>query len=70
MKETKILDSKCQKARYIQQVLDNNEMTDLPDNVILNKITTGSGMTSVALVNEQPYVIAVPLKRLIENKEK
>jgi hypothetical protein len=43
-------------------------LTDLPDRVILNKVTTGSGMTSLALSNEVKYVICVPFKNLIINK--
>lgn len=65
-KETIILDSKGE--QYIQDVLKVNGMTDLPDNVILNKVTTGSGMTTAAIISPVPYVIAVPLKRLVENK--
>ena len=43
---------------------------DLPDNVFMNKVTTGSGMTSVALYNNVKYVICVPFKNLIINKKK
>ena len=44
-------------------------MTDLPDNVMFNKVTTGSGMTTLALTNEVKYVIAVPYVNLLLNKE-
>ena len=44
-------------------------MTDLPDNVMFNKITTGSGMTTLALTNNVKYVIAVPYVNLLLNKE-
>jgi hypothetical protein len=44
-------------------------MTDLPDNVMFNKITTGSGMTTLALTNDVKYVIAVPYVNLLLNKE-
>lgn len=44
-------------------------MSDLPENVILNKVTTGSGMTSVVLENDVKYVLAVPFISLIKNKE-
>ncbi len=40
----------------------------LPDDCILNKVTTGCGGTSVALREKRPYVIAVPSIRMIENK--
>ena len=43
-------------------------MDDLPKNVMLNKVTTGCGMTSVVLKNEVKYVLAVPYVALIENK--
>ena len=45
-------------------------MDDLPDNVMLNKVTTGCGMTSVVLNNKVKYVLAVPFIALIENKIK
>lgn len=44
-------------------------LEDLPDNVMLNKVTTGSGMTSVVLQNSVKYVLAVPYTALIKNKE-
>ena len=44
-------------------------MTDLPDNVMFNKVTTGSGMTTLALTNDVKYVIAVPYVNLLLNKE-
>lgn len=45
-------------------------MNDLPENVMLNKVTTGCGMTSVVLNNKIKYVLAVPYVALIENKLK
>jgi hypothetical protein len=51
-------------CKYIGEI-----MKDLPDNVMLNKVTTGCGMTSVALGNDVKYVIAVPFVSLIKNKE-
>jgi hypothetical protein len=45
-------------------------MKDLPDNSMFNKVTTGSGMTSVVLKNDVNYVLAVPFVALIKNKEK
>ena len=44
-------------------------MNDLPSNVMFNKITTGSGMTTLALTNEVKYVIAVPYVNLLLNKQ-
>jgi len=44
-------------------------MSDLPENVLLNKKTTGCGMTSVVLNNDVKYVLAVPYVNLILNKE-
>jgi len=44
-------------------------MTDLPNNVMFNKVTTGSGMTTLALTNDVKYVIAVPYVNLLLNKE-
>jgi len=45
-------------------------MNDLPNNCMFNKVTTGSGMTSLALLNDVKYVIAMPYVTLIQNKEK
>jgi hypothetical protein len=62
MKE-EIIDSKNQ--RFIGEF-----MNDLPENVMLNKVTTGCGMTSVVLENSTKYVLAVPFTALIKNKQK
>lgn len=43
-------------------------LTDLPDNVILNKVTTGCGMTSLAISTDRKYVIAVPYTNIILSK--
>jgi hypothetical protein len=43
-------------------------MDDLPDNVLLNKVTTGSGMTTLALTNSIKYVITVPYVNIILSK--
>lgn len=59
----KEIDSKGKK--YIGEFLN-----DLPENIMLNKVTTGSGMTSVVLGNNVKYVIAMPYVALIKNKEK
>lgn len=45
-------------------------MTDLPDNVMLNKVITGCGMTQLTLFNDVKYVLAVPYVALIKNKIK
>lgn len=43
-------------------------MSDLPHNCIFNKVRTGCGGTTIALKNEENYVIAVPTTELIVNK--
>lgn len=43
-------------------------MRDLPHDCIFNKVRTGCGGTSIALSNEENYVIAVPTTELIINK--
>ncbi|MCA0933248.1 DEAD/DEAH box helicase family protein [Lutimonas saemankumensis] len=53
----------AQNKRYLSEFMD-----DLPENVMLNKVTTGCGMTTVALSNNRKYVIAVPFVALIQNK--
>lgn len=44
-------------------------MKDLPDNVYLNKTTTGCGATHLCLTNDVNYVVLVPYISLIENKQ-
>ena len=66
--EIQFLDSKGK--RYLSDVLKANGLTDLPDNVMLNKVTTGCGMTSIALSNDTPYVVCVPKRNLVKNKVK
>lgn len=51
-------------ARYLGEVLD-----DLPDFVYLNKTTTGSGGTTLALTNSRNYVVLVPYKSALRNKK-
>lgn len=46
------------------------EMADLPHNCIFNKVITGCGGTTVALSNNECYIIAVPTQELIKNKIK
>ena len=43
-------------------------INDLPHNCIFNKVRTGCGGTTIALGNEENYVIAVPTTELIVNK--
>lgn len=46
------------------------EMEDLPHNCIFNKVITGCGGTTVALSNNECYIIAVPTQELVKNKIK
>ena len=41
---------------------------DFPTNCIFNKVKTGCGATTIALTNNENYIIAVPTTELIENK--
>lgn len=43
-------------------------MKDFPENCIFNKVKTGCGATTIALTNNENYIIAVPTTELIENK--
>ena len=43
-------------------------MKDFPTNCIFNKVKTGCGATTIALTNNENYIIAVPTTELIENK--
>ena len=43
-------------------------LVDLPYNCLFNKKTTGCGGTTIALFNNENYIIAVPTKELIINK--
>ena len=43
-------------------------LTDLPHDCIFNKFRVGSGGTTVALRNNEDYIITVPFVSLIENK--
>lgn len=45
-------------------------MSDLPDNVYLNKTTCGSGATHLCLTNDVNYVVIVPYRSAILNKTK
>jgi len=52
-------------AHYLGEI---DGFDDLPSNCRFNKVLTGCGGTSVALSNDQPYVICMPFKSLINNK--
>ena len=43
-------------------------MKDFPMNCIFNKVKTGCGATTIALTNNENYIITVPTTELIENK--
>lgn len=43
-------------------------MEDFPENCIFNKVKTGCGATTIALTNNENYIIAVPTKELVINK--
>ncbi len=43
-------------------------LKDLPHNCIFNKVITGCGGTTIALTNNENYIIAVPTTELIVNK--
>tara|TARA_B100000787_G_scaffold92893_1_gene68582 strand:+ start:1358 stop:3178 length:1821 start_codon:yes stop_codon:yes gene_type:complete len=62
MIEEQIIESN--RCKYLEEFME-----DLPDNVMLNKVTTGCGMTSLVLKNDINYVLAVPFVSLIKNKE-
>ena len=43
-------------------------LDDLPDNVYLNKTSTGCGATHLCLTNDVNYVVIVPYRSAIHNK--
>lgn len=43
-------------------------MDDFPENCIFNKVKTGCGATTIALTNNENYIIAVPTTELVINK--
>lgn len=43
-------------------------MEDFPKNCIFNKVKTGCGATTIALTNDENYIIAVPTTELVINK--
>lgn len=56
------------KKIYIKEKDGYMTINDLPHNCIFNKVRTGCGGTTIALGNEENYVIAVPTTELIVNK--
>ena len=54
-------------SKYLSEVPEFKD--DLPDDCYLDKTITGSGGTTHAIVNEVPYIIAVPFICLAENKQ-
>lgn len=52
--------------RYISDIPQFKE--DLPDNVYLDKVGTGTGFTTAILQNNVDYVLALPFKALGDNK--
>ena len=40
-------------------------MDDFPKNCIFNKVKTGCGATTIALTNDENYIIAVPTTELV-----
>lgn len=50
-------------AKYIGEVI-----TELPENCIFDKVTTGCGATTVAINSEIPTIIAVPFVNLVKSK--
>lgn len=49
--------------KYLSEAISN-----LPSNCLFDKGKVGCGGTTIALKNNQPYVIAVPFRSLIDNK--
>lgn len=43
-------------------------LADLPHNCLFNKVWTGCGATTIALTNDENYIIAVPTTDLVQNK--
>ena len=50
-------------VKYLSEVI-----TDFPTNCIFDKGKVGAGATTIALTNNENYIIAVPFVSLIENK--
>ena len=43
-------------------------MEDFPENCVFNKVKTGCGATTIALTNDENYIIVVPTTDLVINK--
>ena len=48
--------------KYLSEILN-----DLPYNVIFDKGLVGCGGTTIAIKNNEPYIMSVPYLSLIEN---
>ena len=57
-------------VRFISDVpeIKTTYDNDLPPNAVIDKQVTGVGGSHIALCNEEPYIVAVHLIRMIENK--
>ena len=57
-------------VRFISDVpeIKTTYNNDLPPNAVIDKQVTGVGGSHIALCNEEPYIVAVHLIRMIENK--
>ena len=55
---------------YISDVpeIKNEFNNDLPHNAIIDKQVTGVGGSHIALCNDEPYIVAVHMLRMIDNK--
>lgn len=52
-------------VKYLSKVIDT-----LPKNCIYNKVVTGAAATTIALTNNENYIVCVPFTELIHNKMK
>lgn len=68
MRNNNLGKSKMMNLETINVEGDYLDLEDLPHNCIFNKVKTGCGGTTIALRNEENYVIAVPYTELIINK--
>lgn len=56
--------------KYISDIpeIQSKYNNDLPYNAVIDKQVTGCGGTTLVLTNDQPYIVAVHLKKMIVNK--
>lgn len=56
--------------KYIKDIPTIKDVynNDLPHNAVIDKQVTGCGGTTLVLTNDQPYIVAVHLIKMIENK--